>query len=105
MVILRWSTSEGLCTLTQLFFILELFSKGAISSLGKHMDKQSDLLNYNWLFALRLCLQNEKTELKSLPFPYKVAKALDPSIYRNIALDSWTEGQKGMWIILRWGHI
>lgn len=25
------------------------------------------------------------------PFPYKVAKALDPSIYRNIEFDSWSD--------------
>lgn len=29
------------------------------------------------------------------PFPYKVAKALDPSIYRNIAYDTWTEMRRG----------
>lgn len=28
------------------------------------------------------------------PFPYKVAKALDPNIYRNIEYDSWTETRK-----------
>lgn len=30
------------------------------------------------------------------PFPFKVAKALDPSIYRNIEYDSWTEVRRGM---------
>lgn len=25
------------------------------------------------------------------PFPYKVAKALDPNIYRNIEFDSWSD--------------
>lgn len=29
------------------------------------------------------------------PFPFKVAKALDPSIYRNIEYDTWTEIRKG----------
>lgn len=29
------------------------------------------------------------------PFPYKVAKALDPSIYRNIEYDTWIELRKG----------
>lgn len=28
------------------------------------------------------------------PFPYKVAKALDPDIYRNIEYDSWSEMRK-----------
>lgn len=29
------------------------------------------------------------------PFPYKVAKALDPNIYRNIEFDTWTEIRRG----------
>lgn len=29
------------------------------------------------------------------PFPFKVAKALDPSIYRNIEYDSWGEVRRG----------
>lgn len=28
------------------------------------------------------------------PFPYKVAKALDPDIYRNIEFDSWAKARK-----------
>lgn len=28
------------------------------------------------------------------PFPYKVAKALDPDIYRNIEFDSWSDCRK-----------
>lgn len=28
------------------------------------------------------------------PFPYKVAKALDPDIYRNIEFDSWSDYRK-----------
>lgn len=28
------------------------------------------------------------------PFPYRVAKALDPTIYRNIEFDSWSEMRK-----------
>lgn len=30
------------------------------------------------------------------PFPFKVAKALDPAIYRNIEYDTWTEMRKGL---------
>lgn len=29
------------------------------------------------------------------PFPFKVAKALDPNIYRNIEYDSWGETRRG----------
>lgn len=28
------------------------------------------------------------------PFPYKVAKALDENIYRNVEFDSWNEERK-----------
>lgn len=28
------------------------------------------------------------------PFPYKVAKALDPDIYRNIEFDMWSDNRK-----------
>lgn len=31
------------------------------------------------------------------PFPYKVAKALDPDIYRNIEFDVWTELRRGIY--------
>lgn len=30
------------------------------------------------------------------PFPYKVAKALDPDIYRNTEFDSWNDYRKEM---------
>lgn len=29
------------------------------------------------------------------PFPFKVAKALDPTIYRNVEYDIWNETEKG----------
>lgn len=29
------------------------------------------------------------------PFPYKVAKSLDPNIYRNVEYDTWNEQRKG----------
>lgn len=32
------------------------------------------------------------------PFPYKVAKALDPTIYRNIEYDTWTETRRGKFL-------
>ena len=30
------------------------------------------------------------------PFPYRVAKALDPNIYRNVDYDIWHEIRRGM---------
>ena len=29
-----------------------------------------------------------------MPFPFRVAKALDPDIYRNVEYDTWYEGKK-----------
>lgn len=29
------------------------------------------------------------------PFPFKIAKALDPNLYRNIEFDNWSEFRKG----------
>lgn len=43
------------------------------------------------------CLQ-EQTSVVA-PFPYKVAKALDPNIYRNIEYDTWTEIRRGIFFI------
>ena len=31
-----------------------------------------------------------------MPLPYKVAKSLDPVIYRNTAFDAWQAAKKGM---------
>lgn len=30
-----------------------------------------------------------------MPFPYKVLKALDPEIYRNVEFDVWLDSRKG----------
>lgn len=31
-----------------------------------------------------------------MPFPYKVLKALDPEIYRNVEFDVWLDSRKGI---------
>jgi len=31
-----------------------------------------------------------------MPFPYKVLKALDPEIYRNVEFDVWRDSRKGI---------
>lgn len=41
---------------------------------------------------------SEETQLLSkgiTPFPYRVAKALDPNIYRNVDYDIWHEIRRG----------
>lgn len=45
------------------------------------------------------CLQEQAAVVA--PFPYKVAKALDPNIYRNIEYDTWTEIRRGIFIFYR----
>ena len=35
-----------------------------------------------------------------IPFPYKVAKALDAEIYRNVEFDVWNEAKKGIYVNL-----
>ena len=32
-----------------------------------------------------------------MPLPYKVAKSLDPVIYRNTAFDAWLAAKKGVY--------
>ena len=36
-----------------------------------------------------------RLEKRRPPLPYKVAKALDPEIYRNVEYVCWNEGNKG----------
>lgn len=38
---------------------------------------------------------DEENGLLPAPFPFKVAKALDPTIYRNIEYDTWIEIRRG----------
>lgn len=49
------------------------------------------------LFAEYITISNSiSVYVKGItPFPYKVAKALDPDIYRNIEFDSWSDQRKG----------
>lgn len=39
--------------------------------------------------------ESRKKECVFAPFPYKVAKALHPDTYRNVAFDIWGELRKG----------
>lgn len=49
----------------------------------------------------RLELRDRCTDVKELlelgitPFPYKVAKALDIEVYRNVEFDVWNDYRKG----------
>lgn len=38
----------------------------------------------------------QPSENPKMPFPYKVLKALDPEIYRNIEFDVWLDSRKGI---------
>lgn len=47
------------------------------------------------LLCLNLDSAKDLLDNGIVPFPYKVAKALDPNIYRNIQFDVWIEKRKG----------
>ena len=40
-------------------------------------------------------LKDKASILQKMPLPYKVAKSLDPVIYRNTAFDAWLATKKG----------
>lgn len=51
---------------------------------------------------MRLEMRDNCKNVKNLlncgitPFPYKTAKALDPTIYRNVEYDTWNEQRRGI---------
>lgn len=49
-----------------------------------HGTKRWEKIDFRWSLS----------EPGITPFPYKVAKALDPDIYRNIEFDSWSDARK-----------
>ena len=42
-------------------------------------------------------------QLQKMPLPYKVAKSLDPVIYRNTAFDAWLSAKKGIYTLIYLG--
>lgn len=56
----------------------------------------------------KICQATTSQQLKSeedenivvAPFPFKVAKALDPTMYRNIEYDSWNDVRKGNFLMI-----
>uniref|UniRef100_A0A1B6HY16 OTU domain-containing protein n=1 Tax=Homalodisca liturata TaxID=320908 RepID=A0A1B6HY16_9HEMI len=62
-------------------------------------DSSSFLMNG---LALRLEIRDSYFNVKDLltlgvtPFPYKVAKSLDPDIYRNVEYDTWNDIRRGL---------
>ena len=45
--------------------------------------------------SLQYPCDKERRKEHSLPFPYRVAKALDPDTYRNVEYDTWLDSRKG----------
>ena len=37
----------------------------------------------------------DQLKMSKIPFPFRVAKSLDPNIYRNIEYDTWHTEKKG----------
>ncbi|KAH1022295.1 hypothetical protein HUJ04_011717 [Dendroctonus ponderosae] len=63
-----------------------LFNKVAVISKDKHEEKHGEE---------ELVIKDNLDNAIIAPFPYKVAKALHPDIYRNIEYDSWNNMRKG----------
>ncbi|ETE63247.1 UDP-N-acetylglucosamine transferase subunit ALG13-like protein, partial [Ophiophagus hannah] len=78
---------------------LEMFRNGAkknrnsasVGSEDAHFDCLPDRASRN---APEKRLEDWPPESPRMPFPYKVLKALDPEIYRNIEFDVWLESRK-----------
>lgn len=50
--------------------------------------------------SVKMLTKNVPSEEKAVgsgaPFPYRVAKALNPVLYRNVEFDIWHQERKGM---------
>jgi len=44
---------------------------------------------------MNLKKEKNNSQILKMPLPYKVAKSLDPVIYRNTAFDAWLAAKKG----------
>ncbi|KAG8197751.1 hypothetical protein JTE90_006797 [Oedothorax gibbosus] len=63
-------------------------------------QRRNNLLCHYFRESCRIDDQNPRLEIRKAlaqgvpPFPYKVAKTLDPGIYRNVEFDMWNEKRK-----------
>ncbi|XP_056644416.1 protein ovarian tumor locus-like isoform X3 [Diorhabda sublineata] len=83
-----------------------LYDKGNIITQAELMMEKKRLESENKELTFEEL--QEKFNLKNLalniaPFPFKIAKALDPNIYRNIEYDSWGEMRRE-WRLGEWYH-
>lgn len=62
-------------------------------------QKESEVAFSSLLNLFHFSFNIQPPENPKMPFPYKVLKALDPEIYRNIEFDVWLDSRKG---ILNW---
>lgn len=67
----------------------ELYDYDTNKDLSKVKRMLDSLLSDKYLSCVIQLLNEGIT-----PFPYKVAKALDPDIYRNIEFDMWSDLRK-----------
>ena len=87
--------SETIC----LFWILGSYSLILFICLQLHYLISNHYTIFR--FALRFEMRDSYLNVKDLldlgitPFPYKVAKALDPEVYRNVEYDTWNDYRKG----------
>lgn len=62
-------------------------TKGVVSKLYKNNDNVFPMSSSS-------CSLSDKSAIQKMPLPYKVAKSLDPVIYRNTAFDAWQAAKK-----------
>ncbi|KAI5733408.1 hypothetical protein M8J76_011552 [Diaphorina citri] len=66
-----------------------------------NLNIEKQVMPLNAVYAKRFEMRAKCSNMRRLlevgitPFPYKVAKALDPFIYRNIEFDVWVEQKRG----------
>ena len=52
------------------------------------------ILNVFPVYLIQSSRRSLDAPVRPTPFPYKVAKALAPDIYRNVEYDTWLESKK-----------
>ncbi|BET00660.1 asparagine-linked glycosylation 13 homolog (S. cerevisiae) [Nesidiocoris tenuis] len=101
-------SDEGFCqSIVYSILYKEVFNMEEVDYTWEKMlhdkpNKQRDRVLPTVAAPERYELRENRTNAKELlemgitPFPYKVAKALNPDLYRNVEFDTWKEYRKGL---------
>lgn len=87
-----------------------VFNMGNMSAVVKKMlyEKEKSIEKYEDSFEQQSTSsdsfydnsKDEETDQVKVTIPYKIAKALDPNMYRNIEFDTWNEFRRGIILIV-----